>query len=57
MTEIEEFEIRALALKSGLIDPELSADGEMVTDIGDAKESILEFVALIMEMQAHLTTR
>ena len=57
MTGIDEKTIRELALKAGLIDPDLGGEDQMVTDYGESKESIIEFVALIMEMQSHLTIR
>ena len=43
-------QVFALALKAGVIDPDLSADGQMVTDYGESEEAIMEFVRLIAEM-------
>jgi hypothetical protein len=45
---------RRLALQAGLLDPDLSKNGGMMTDYGESSDSILEFVRLIGEECAKL---
>lgn len=51
MKDLSQTQIRDIALETGLIDPDLSGGdfGSMVTDYGDAAESICEFVRKIAE--------
>ena len=44
--------LRSIALEAGLIDPDLSARGQMVTDYGSAEEPIIRFAALVAERAA-----
>jgi hypothetical protein len=50
-------EVFDMALKHGVIDPDLSDDGQMVTDYGDSTEEILAFVREIEERLSQLTLR
>ncbi len=45
-------EIREMALSSGLIDPDLSSDDQMVADYGECEKAILAFVAMIVKRLA-----
>ena len=51
MKELSEYEIRRIALETGLIDPDLSKNWplSMVTDYGESSESIKEFVRKIIQ--------
>jgi hypothetical protein len=50
-------QVFALALKSGVIDPDLSEDGQMVTDYGNSEEALMEFARLIVEMLSPIDNR
>lgn len=50
-------QVFALALKSGVIDPDLSANGQMVTDYGNSEEALMEFARLIVEMLSSIDNR
>lgn len=43
-------DIRRIALESGVCDPALSTDDQLVTDYGDATESINKFAQMIEEI-------